>query len=140
MSMNDISERPEAGVELGGTIAKITNLMSNRSGPLPLSGTFTTRGGALLILVSGSGTRRADVLPGIIGMDIRLSDKEIGKCQVFVDEQGKRGTFVPVFITVSGMSPGEHALLLHPFSRTETDDNDFFNVTIIEYETTGDEL
>ena len=140
MSMNEDLKVAETGVAVARTIARISTLMSNRPGPLPLSGTFTTQGGALHILVSGSGTRRADVLPGIIGMEIRLADKAIGKCQVFVDEQGKRGTFVPVFITVSGVSPGEHALLLHPFSRTETDENDFFNVTIIEYETTKDEL
>jgi hypothetical protein len=140
MSINDELKVAEAGVAVASTSAKISTVISNRPGPLPLSGTFTSQGGALLILVSGSGKRRSNVLPGIIGMDVRLDDKEIGKCQAFGDAEGKRGTFVPVFITVSGVSPGRHDVVLHPFSRTETDDNDFFNVTIVEYETPKDEL
>ena len=139
MSRNEEPGLPDAEVSVAGAIVKISSLMANRPGPLPLSGSFTSQGGALHIFVSGSGMRRPNVLPGIIGMDVQLDDEEIGKCQVFGDAEGKRGTFVPVFISVSGMSAGRHNLVLHPFSRTETDENDFYNATIIEYEPRKDE-
>lgn len=62
MSSNAISK--EAALAIAGNPisfaggANITNLYSNQPGPLPLTGYFTSSGGALLIFVSGCASRR----------------------------------------------------------------------------------
>ena len=90
MNGHEKLEPLEADVRVVGAPVEISTLMANRRGPLPLYGTFLSHGGPLHISMSGSGKRRSNVPPGIIGMGVRLDDEEIGKCQVFGDAEGKQ--------------------------------------------------
>jgi hypothetical protein len=121
-------------VSIPGPPIKITALVANGRGPLPVTAAFHTAGGPILISASGSGKRRSDKPASIIGMEVRLDDDVKGVCKVAADSSVERQTFIPVWIPVAGLDAGRHVLLLRPFTMTVTDEDDCFNVTITEYQ------
>ena len=94
---------------------------------------FTTGGGTLLILASGSGAALSGV-PGpiIIGMDLFVDDRHVGKVLSRVNNMAEGKAFVTSGLVVRGIAPGSHTLTLRTAASTVVGPNDFFNVTILE--------
>ena len=110
------------------------------STPFPIPGqticppkSFTTGGGTLLILASGSGAALSGV-PGpiIIGMDLLLDDRHVGSVLSRVNNMTEGRPFVTSGLVVRGIAPGSHSLTLKTAASTVVGLNDFFNVTILE--------
>jgi len=118
-------------------------------GPLPLERTFTSDGGTLVILASGSGYRSVGGAdhPGRIGMYVRLNGSIRGRADGFADERGPHETFVDEYTVVEGLPAGTHTIRLEAVYDeddcetsdettsdicTATNDDDFFTVTVIE--------
>jgi len=111
---------------------KVTAVLSNAAGGLPLTGTFTSSGGTLLILVSGSGYTVTTGLH-LIGMSVTLdnSDTPLGNVQTFINQASCHQSFIPATFIVS-VTAGEHAITLTALNNNTYTDNDFFNVTVME--------
>jgi hypothetical protein len=108
--------------------------------PFPLPGQticlpkpFTSGGGTLLILASGSGAALSGV-PGpiIIGMDLFVDDRHVGQVLSRVNQMTEGKPFVTSGLVVRGIAPGSHTLMLRTAASTVVGPNDFFNVTILE--------
>jgi len=127
--------------ELGGQV------VINSFGPLPLEGTFTSDGGTLVIMASGSGYRSGDVSSGKIGMDVMVNNSFTGHLRAFAEDESISEAFVGPNPVVSDLPAGTHTIRLKPdyeedecdssketsstyCTRTNSDDN--FAVTVLE--------
>jgi hypothetical protein len=128
--------------ELGG------QLVFDSSGPLPKETTFTSEGGTLVILASGSGYRGgAEESSGRIGMNVIVDGRIRGIANGFSQGFNVHETFVDEYIVLEGVPAGTHTLRLeraYDSSDCDTDEetssdyctatnsSDFFAVTVIE--------
>jgi hypothetical protein len=130
MSSAHSNLKPVQGLAVQG-ISKITNVFSNQIGPLPLTGVFQSSGGSFLIFVSGSlSTSQKDTR---MVMDIFLDTNKIGTAQEWTNPSGSHASLVPVLLTVPPQIVGNHVVELRVASaNTNSDFNDFYNVTVIE--------
>jgi hypothetical protein len=103
--------------------------LSTQAG-LPINVTINTLGGSLLLFVSGSGFSTAG--PQAIGVQILIDGVFKGMAQVFTNEVGSHKAFTANALFLQGISAGQHTLNLVAMPNTVTDNNDFFNVTILE--------
>ena len=112
---------------------KATQVLNQQPGPLPaagLSGKFTSGGGTLLIIASGSGFAAG---AGIVGMNIEVDGNLKGSAKCFTNEPNSHKSFTANALVVTGIAAGSHVLLLLPLAATtESDGNDFFSVTVLE--------
>ena len=94
---------------------------------------FTTGGGTLLILASGSGAALSGV-PGpiVIGMDLLVDDRHAGNVLCRVNNMTEAKPFITSGLVVRGIAAGSHTLTLKTSKSTVVGVNDFFNVTILE--------
>jgi hypothetical protein len=129
--------------ELGG------QLVFDSSGPLPKETTFTSEGGTLVILASGSGFRGgAEESAGRIGMDVEVDGFLRGVADGFDEGFNElHETFVDEYIVLEGVRAGTHTIRLEARYDdsdcdmdeddsseycTRTNSDDFFAVTVIE--------
>jgi hypothetical protein len=118
-------------------------------GPLPIERTFTSDGGTLVVLASGSAYRSSSVAdgPGRIAMNVRVDGALKGRADGFADERGPHETLVDEYVVVEGVSAGTHTIRLEAYIDddrcetsnettsticTATNSNDFFVVTVVE--------
>jgi hypothetical protein len=109
-------------------ITLATNLI-NAPGPLPLSNSFTSHGGTLVINTSGSGTINSVTAMGMI---VSLDGASIETNKIWCNVTSAHMAFVPKTILRTGVAAGTHILTLSSWSNTISDPNDNFNVTIQE--------
>ena len=116
-----------------GTLAaskwKVTTVIEN-AGPLPITSSFSTSGGTLLIFVSGSaysGTAGAS-----IGMTISIDGTSIDSLLLYANSSGFHLPFVSKTVIKRGLAAGSHSLTLTALSGTTTDLQDNFDVTVQE--------
>jgi hypothetical protein len=107
----------------------VTQVVSQQ-GPLPINKPFTSGGGTLLILASGSGWSGATGT--IIGMSILVDNAFRGNARSMTNEASSHKAFVASALVVAGVPAGAHQLSLSADANTHTDGNDFFSVTIVE--------
>jgi hypothetical protein len=91
------------------------------SGPLPLEGTYTSKGGTLILWSSGSGFRSTanSQREGRIGMNVRVLGAPVsGIADVFTNERESHKAFVDDFTVVEGLPAGEHTIRLEPIYDT----------------------
>ena len=127
-----MSEHVE-GQTLDGPCAclrKVTQLLSNQPGPLPLARNFSANGGVVLLRVAGSGFAHA---PGIVGMDVEVNGTVVGDVKVFTNEHGSHKSFVARTLVAGPLPAANHSVILRARPGTQTDFNDFFCVTIEEF-------
>jgi hypothetical protein len=105
--------------------------MSNTAGPLPLSASFTTHGGTVLLIVSGSGYTLTAAT--IIGANIVVDGTSRGTLKVYANAASTHLPFVPVELVLTGLTSGSHTLSLTAISGTSSDANDTFSVAVIEF-------
>ena len=124
---------PAAKLDVAGSIKSpmwnIFKVFDSNAGALPLTGSFKTGGGTLLVLVSGSGW--ADSTKQI-GMQILVDGIRKGYAKSFTNEARSHKTFTTNELLVTGLNVGTHSITLESWNNTNTDHNDFFNVTILE--------
>ena len=104
----------------------------NANGALPHQGTYKKRskGGTLIVSAAGSGFSNTDAKT--IGMTVEVNGKTVGTAQVFTNEKLSHKAFVPVF-AVKKVPKGSVTIALKPLNAdTQTDQNDFFRVTVEE--------
>jgi len=102
------------------------------NGALPKEGTYNKRrGGTLIISAAGSGWSSNN--DQLIGMNVYVDNNKVGTAQVWTNEADSHKAFVPVFAVVNNVSKGPHTIKLEPLNAaTNTDQNDFFRVTVEE--------
>jgi hypothetical protein len=124
---------------------KVTNLFET-VGPLPRQGTYTSSGGKVLIMASGSGYRSsANNSGGLIGMLVKVDGVVQEVPQVLTNERDSHKAFVTDYATVQ-LPAGPHTISLEAVNEsacgtvdedpgnycTTTDASDPFNVSVIE--------
>ena len=110
----------------------MTQLFSQTPGPLPLTTTYTTQGGALMFYASGSAWCYAG--GQTIGMNVVIDGNVVGTAKVFTNEGWSHKSLVANGIVVKGIPAGTHTIQLTqlPLSIERTDYNDYFDLTVIE--------
>jgi hypothetical protein len=105
----------------------------SESGPLPVEGKYKSRGGKLIISAAGSGWSSAQQ-PGLIGMNVSVNGKQVGTAQVWTNEADSHKAFVSAVPVVYArdVGPGPVTIKLAAFDQTNTDENDFYRVTVVE--------
>lgn len=91
---------------------------------------FRSYGGTLCFEVAGSGWSSGF---GLLGMDVFVDGNLIAKCRVFVNHGSTHQAFVPATFEMRGVPAGNHYLELRSRPSTRCDENDYFNVRIVEY-------
>jgi len=132
LTMNTATGDVQASGAIRSPRFRCTNVMNLRQGALPVSASFTSGGGTLLILASGSGFRAAAAGAGIIGMIIQIDGGSVAVAEAFTNEVGSHKSFPTKFHTQGFVGAGTHTIALQPIVNTSTDFNDFFNVTVLE--------
>lgn len=107
---------------------KLTQLITNHGG-LPGSTSFSTGGGTVLMMASGSGYTSTI---GTISVTLSVDSAAVGTLQLTANEVSSHKAFVPIFIVLSGLAAGTHSLTFAATSGTIVDGNDPYNVTLLE--------
>jgi len=116
-------------------LGKLTSNMNawqviNQPGPLPITSTFTTKGGTLLLFFSGSGFGNAS---GPIGMQISIDGSPIDTTGIYANQSNFHLAFVSKQWVLTGINAGPHAITLTKRDKnTVTDLYDYFQVTVME--------
>jgi hypothetical protein len=113
---------------LRNSMWKVTSVLDQKPGKLPVSGTFTSSGGTLVVFASGSGMR-GDT--GLMGMNINLDGARIGASRVWSNVSNAHQAFVPLLLVVPGIAAGNHTVQLVHFDGF-SDGNDYYSVTVME--------
>jgi hypothetical protein len=110
----------------------MTPLLPSVPGPLPLTTTYTSQGGALLFYMSGSAWCMAGGQP--IGINLVVDGNVVGTAKVFTNEGWSHKSLVANGIVVKGLPAGTHKVqITQTWSSLErTDYNDYFDLTVVE--------
>ncbi|HET6843847.1 MAG TPA: hypothetical protein VFK06_19525 [Candidatus Angelobacter sp.] len=125
-----LEHMPVAGLAVAG-IVKVTSLLVNHPGPLPITKAFGSSGGNLLVFVSGS--LWTSHQPKLLVMSIALDGNKIGTCQEWSNVNASHEALVPVLLTVHNPPAGNHVIELTVASGDNSDVNDYYNVTVVEF-------
>jgi hypothetical protein len=101
-------------------------------GPLPVSGTFTSSGGTLVITLAGTAFSTAD--GALIAYDLLLDGQFLGWSVLFANEGNSHKT-LPTTVFSAKPAAGSHTLKIVAdtgYTLTATDYNDTFWVTVAE--------
>jgi hypothetical protein len=120
----------------GPGIGKATVAMANVPGPLPKSAAFQSSGGSLLLMVSGSAFRPQN-MAGLMTVTVQLDAQNLGDVRAFTNEAYSHRPLVERSFFVSTAGPGTHTINLLAGADTLSDPNDYFNVTVIEFDPGG---
>jgi len=127
-----LSLRVDSGPALKvNSAAKVTNLNADKldgkdfgafnatrvigiQGPLPQEGTFTSKGGTLIVTAYGSGYRGtgSSLTHGRIGMEVFLDGRSVGFSSIFANQRNVHQVFVPDPRVLDGVPAGEHTIRL----------------------------
>lgn len=110
---------------------KVTQLLNNKEGSLSIEAKFSSQGGTILVLASGTGIGKA---VGLIGVQIQIDGSNRGTVQADAPTANTRYCLIGNAIVVQGLGAGEHTLTLVALnSNTTTNNRDYFNVTLLEF-------
>lgn len=106
-------------------------LCSNASGPLPLTRSFDSQGGLLLLFASG--TCKNTGTAGTIGVQVQVDGTVKGNLKAYAAGAGQY-MLLPATLILSGVSSGSHEFkfVVESDGRSSTDGNDLFNATLLE--------
>lgn len=112
---------------------RVIQAMGNKSGPLPVTSVgFTTGGGTLLLLVSGSAYLPT---PGLLGLQVHVDGRLAGTAMLNVSAANTRVPLTAT-MTATGVPAGNGHLItvevLADAPTTRTDSSDLFTVTVLE--------
>jgi hypothetical protein len=122
---------PQGAPGTPGTLVTASQLFNSTRGPLPIAANYTSRGGTLIIQVSGSAwtnTRWAT-----IGVTVQVDGTSYGSSMIAANEIQSHKAFVPNTVVVSGLPAGAHTIALVALNAdTIADSNDYFVATVTE--------
>jgi hypothetical protein len=97
----------------------------------PISGTYTSKGGTLILFASGSGFSAA---ANKIGMSIFVEGAKKGTAWTYTNEPQSHKAFVPATLVVRNQPAGQLKIELDEtgYPNTKIDQNDNFTVTVLE--------
>ena len=131
----DAALSPQAGLsihsdgKLASPMWRATQVMNQRQGPLPISAPFNSGGGTLMIIFSGSGWSGG---AGNIGMALQIDGGTVATTRSFTNEANSHKAFTTNTLVQANVAAGAHNITLVALANTNTDGNDWFNVTILE--------
>ncbi|WP_437322466.1 hypothetical protein [Sorangium sp. So ce394] len=108
----------------------VTQVLKQKHGPMPVSGTFQSSGGTLLVFASGSGITHSSA--ATIGMAIKLDKTQVSSANAWSNVQGAHQRFVAESLVLQGIAAGSHTIELSSLFGTDSDVNDYFSVTVLE--------
>lgn len=110
----------------------ITQVFNNSPGGFPLSSTFNSSGGTLLIFAGGSGyTTGAN--NANISFNVEIDGKVVGVVQRHTNSGGNHVAFPAGNFVVQGIAPGSHTIKITAGTNdTRSDSEDRFYLTIME--------
>jgi hypothetical protein len=108
---------------------RVTQVLNQVQGGLPKGGNFTSGGGILVILFSGSGFAGGAM---VIGMTLQIDGVNRAFARSFTNEPSSHKAFTTNFLVQPGIAAGNHTINLVALAGTSTDFNDWFNVTVLE--------
>jgi hypothetical protein len=106
-----------------------TVVFDNMPGALPQSMAFSSKGGPLLLILSGSAYLAG---AGHMGVTAQLDAKSVGTLSAFTNEPNSHKAFPTRVLKIAPAAAGAHTLILLPDPTTLTDTNDPFSVTVVE--------
>ena len=133
---NGLASTPSAALDLYNVVQlaalrlfSVAQPLNNVAGALPLTGSaFTTRGGSLVLLVSGS------AYPTAVSTQINLNIKIDGTLKGTISQLSNAIVHDRLAgpLLVTGIAAGSHTVTLEAGTTTVTDSGDFFSVVVIE--------
>jgi hypothetical protein len=129
------TDNPGAKLEVNGSIKSplwnITGVFDRKAGPLPVSGTFTSGGGTLIVFVGGTAFRAA---AGMLSLIVTIdNDNTRNFMDVYTNEQYSHKSFPSAALTYYGIRAGTHTLKIDVWAGSAlTDYNDRFYATVLE--------
>ncbi len=101
-------------------------------GGFPITGTYTSKGGTLILYASGSGFSGA--ANNKIGMTILVEGAKKGTAWTYTNEANSHKAFVPAALVVKNQPAGQLEIELNDtgYPQTTIDQNDNFRVTVLE--------
>jgi hypothetical protein len=106
-------------------------IATNGSQGFPITGTYKSKGGTLLISASGSGFSSA---PGKIGMAVSVDGAKKGTVWTYTNELNSHKAFVSATFVARNQPTGKLKIELdnQGYPQTTIDENDHFRVTVLE--------
>jgi hypothetical protein len=121
----------ETAVGHGVTATVVLSNEPGDFGPVGRSKAFTTAGGALVLIVSGSAW--SDTQGAALDVVVQLDGSPIGHLKAFTNEGFSHKALPTQVFRVAALPAGSHNLgVLHGNAATTTDANDYFSATVIE--------
>jgi hypothetical protein len=98
----------------------------------PINGTYTSKGGTLILYASGSGYSNAG--DEKIGMTVNVEGAKKGTAWTYTNEKLSHKAFVPAALVVKNQPAGQLQIELDStgYTNTKIDGNDNFRVTVLE--------
>ena len=128
------STAPSTALDVNGGIKSTkwsaTGVLANAPGPLPLSGSFGSGGGTLIITACGSGYY--GTVGTIIGFNVQLDSVTKGGTRLYINETNSHKALPCANFVVTGVAAGSHTASIVANTIT-TDASDFFSLTIVEF-------
>ncbi len=119
--------RPDG--KLSSSMWRATQVMNQVQGPLPKSVGFSSGGGTLVIIYSGTGRRDGG---GNLGMNLLLDNVVVSTTRTWTNESQSHKVFTTNIHVQANVAAGNHTIALTVIAETITDVNDWFNVTVLE--------
>ena len=113
-----------------GTQEMLVTAVTNNA-PSPVSATYTSSGGALLVQFAGSGY--SSTANKMISANLTLDGVTVATASVFANETQSHKAFVPVAVLVPSAKPGSHTFAVSAGANTTLDGNDLFTITVSEF-------
>jgi hypothetical protein len=116
-------------------VARASVAMANVAGPLPKSGSFQSAGGQLLLTVTASAYKPPE-MTGTLTISVQLDGSALGELKVYTNEPFSHKAF-PGRSFLATAAAGAHTVTLTAGAVTTSDVNDYFNVTVLEFDQGG---
>lgn len=108
---------------------KVTQVFERRSGPLPISESFLSSGGTLIVFFSGTAYKATT---GIFSITVTV-DTVANYVDLYTNEINSHKTFPSTFFVIRGIAAGRHTLTIAAFANgTISDFNDRYQATVLE--------
>jgi hypothetical protein len=125
-----------SNLTIGGKIQsgmwRATHVFDRKAGPLPITEDFTTGGGTLVVLFTGTAFRAN---PGFINLVMFIDKQESTRMwtDLYTNEGNTHKTLPLQFTILSGISAGKHTLTIDKWgTSTQADANDRFYAMVLE--------
>ncbi len=109
---------------------RVTHVFDRKAGPLPITADFTTGGGTLVVLFTGTAFRAN---AGFINLVMLIDNQESMYVDLYTNEGNTHKTLPLQFSILSGISAGKHTLKIDKWgTSTLSDANDRFYAMVLE--------